>query len=68
MLIKRAQHEARRGKIAAALPPRHAGVEEVGTVKSDQLLDVVPVREDDFDAEEYDRARAERYARREGLY
>jgi uncharacterized protein len=26
------------------------------------------VREDDFDAEEYDRARAERYARREGLY
>ncbi len=27
------------------------------------------VREEDaFDAEEYDRARAERYARREGLY
>ncbi len=26
------------------------------------------LKDDDFDAEEYDRARAERYARREGLY
>jgi hypothetical protein len=45
-------------------PERHIERSELPT--SGEIMRAV--REDEFDAEQYDRERAERYARREGLY
>jgi PPOX class probable FMN-dependent enzyme len=45
-------------------PERHVERSELPT--SGEIMRAV--REDEFDAEQYDRERAERYARREGLY